>query len=103
METPITSNSCNLTNYYDWQKKEEMERFKEQGVELEVQRQSILKDLEEKQTDASKYADDFNEKYTGVMKIIDQLRAGKLKVMKFVVSTLRAGGLRNIDQLSAAM
>ena len=68
-----------------------MERFKEQGVELEVQRQSILKDLEEKQTDASKYADDFNEKYTGVMKIIDQLRAGKLRVIKFVVYALRAG------------
>ena len=54
-----------------------MEKFKAQGVELEVQRQDILKDLEEKQTGASRLADDFNEKHTGVMKILDQLRAGE--------------------------
>ena len=59
------------------QKKEEIERFKAQGVELEEQRQSILKGLEEKQAAASKMADEFKEKYRGIMKITDQLRAGK--------------------------
>ena len=57
--------------------RDEIDKFKAQGVELEEQRQTILKNLEDKQTSSSKQADEFNEKYTGVMKIIDQLRAGK--------------------------
>ncbi len=58
--------------------KDDIERFKAQGVELESQRQQILANLEKDQADASKQADDFNEKHAGVMKILDQLRAGNL-------------------------
>ena len=50
--------------------------FKAQGVQLEEQRQEILKRLESKQERASRDADEFNEKHTAVMKILDQLRAG---------------------------
>ena len=46
-------------------------------MELEAQRQAILGDLEEKQGKASREASDYLEKHTGVMKILDQLRAGK--------------------------
>ena len=55
-----------------------MENFEEQGVELEAQRKSILKHLEDKQTYASKLADEYDEKYKSVMKILDQLRAGEI-------------------------
>ena len=58
------------------QKKDEIEMFKAQGVQLEEQRQEILKRLESKQERASRDADEFNEKHTAVMKILDQLRAG---------------------------
>lgn len=53
-----------------------MRKFEAQGVELEVQRQQILKGLEEKQANASKQADDFDEKQKSVAKILDQLNAG---------------------------
>ena len=59
---------------------DDIEKFKSQGVELEAQRQQILKDLEEKQTEAAKQADEHDEKHTSVMKILDQLRAGKSKM-----------------------
>ena len=62
---------------YFLQIRDEIEKFKAQGVELEAQRRLILADLEEKQEKASKDADDYNERQTGVMKILDQLRAGK--------------------------
>lgn len=64
-----------MINYFKI--RDDIERFKAQGVELEAQRQLILVDLEEKQERASKDADNYNEKHTGVMKILDQLRAGK--------------------------
>ena len=46
-------------------------------MELEAKRQAILSNLEEKQGKASREANDYIEKHTGVMKILDQLRAGK--------------------------
>lgn len=58
------------------QVKDDIERFKAQGVELETQRQEILKHLEEKQVDANKQADEHDEKHKEVKKIQDQLRAG---------------------------
>ena len=61
------------------QKKDEIEMFKAQGVQLEEERQDILKRLEMKQERASRYADEYNEKHTAVMKILDQLRAGACK------------------------
>ena len=54
-----------------------MRKFEAQGVELEAQRQQILKGLEEKQVTASKQANDFDEKQKSVAKILDQLNAGK--------------------------
>lgn len=56
--------------------KEEIEKFKAQGVEMESQRQTILMNLEEKQGTASKQADEHDEKHKAIMKILDQLRAG---------------------------
>ncbi|CAH1775288.1 unnamed protein product [Owenia fusiformis] len=56
--------------------KDEIANFKEQGVEMETQRQAILSNLEEKQVTASKNADEHDEKHTAIMKILDQLRAG---------------------------
>ena len=44
---------------------------------MEAQRQLILSDLEARQEKASKEANNFIESHTGVMKILDQLRAGK--------------------------
>ena len=69
--------------------KDDIERFKAQGVELEVQRQQILKHLEERQVTSSKQADDFDEKHKEVKKIQDQLRAGAYmaKVQLTAVST----------------
>ena len=43
---------------------------------METQREHILKDLEEKQQNASLAADEHNNKHKAVMKILDQLRAG---------------------------
>jgi len=54
----------------------EIEKFKATGVELEDQRETILKDLEVKQNAASTQADEQDEKHKGVMKILDQLKAG---------------------------
>ncbi|KAK2148881.1 hypothetical protein LSH36_477g01000 [Paralvinella palmiformis] len=56
--------------------KSEIESFKSQGVELEEQRKAILKTLDEKQSHAAQKADEFDEKYKEVSKILDQLRAG---------------------------
>ena len=56
--------------------KDEIEKFKEQGIELEEQRQVILKQLEEKQNAAQKEADEYEQKHKEVAKILDQLKAG---------------------------
>nr|KAG5696204.1 hypothetical protein BaRGS_021689 [Batillaria attramentaria] len=56
--------------------KDEIEKFKEQGIELEEQRRIILKQLEEKQNSAHSEADEYEQKYKEVAKILDQLKAG---------------------------
>ncbi|XP_076452028.1 outer dynein arm-docking complex subunit 1-like [Babylonia areolata] len=56
--------------------KEEIEQFKGQGIKLEQQRQVILRQLEEKQNSAQVEADDYEQKYKEVAKILDQLKAG---------------------------
>ncbi|ELU09042.1 hypothetical protein CAPTEDRAFT_158042 [Capitella teleta] len=58
------------------QVKEDCDCFQKQGVELEAQRQQILKSLEERQVSASHNADESDEKYKEVKKIQDQLKAG---------------------------
>jgi DNA-binding transcriptional MerR regulator len=58
--------------------KSEIESFKSQGVELEEQRKAILKTSDEKQSHAAQKADEFDEKYKEVSKILDQLRAGNV-------------------------
>ena len=55
---------------------EDMKTFTEQGIEMEEQRKTILKELEEQQTTAVKEKGEYSEKHAGVMKIIDQLKAG---------------------------
>ncbi|XP_013064556.2 coiled-coil domain-containing protein 63-like [Biomphalaria glabrata] len=54
----------------------EIENFKKQGIELESQRKQILRSLEEKQTKASREADEYEQKHKEVSKILDQLKAG---------------------------
>ncbi len=56
---------------------DEMKQFESQGSEMEAQRKAILKNLEDKQTTASKDADDHDAKIKSVNKILDQLKAGK--------------------------
>lgn len=56
--------------------KDDIEKFKEQGIELEEQRRVILKQLEEKQNTAHSEADEYEQKYKEVAKILDQLKAG---------------------------
>ncbi|KAJ8321073.1 hypothetical protein KUTeg_002660 [Tegillarca granosa] len=55
--------------------KNDIEKFKLQGLELESQRKTILKELEDKQNKASKDADEYEEKNKAISKILDQLRA----------------------------
>lgn len=54
----------------------EIEKFKLQGIELEDQRKKILKELEDKQAGSSKEADEYEQKNKEISKILDQLRAG---------------------------
>lgn len=60
------------------QTQNEIKKFESQGLEMEEERKKILKSLEEKQTNASKEADDFEAKMKSVNKILDQLKAGEL-------------------------
>lgn len=63
--------------FFYFQIKDEIEKFKLQGIELEDQRKRILKELEEKQSVATKNADEYEKKHTEISKILDQLRKGK--------------------------
>ncbi|XP_073513870.1 outer dynein arm-docking complex subunit 1 isoform X1 [Phyllobates terribilis] len=56
--------------------KREIEEFKAQGVRLEQEHRSILKNIEGKQEEAVKQADDYQLQLKGVMKILDQLKSG---------------------------
>ncbi|XP_064642414.1 coiled-coil domain-containing protein 63-like [Lineus longissimus] len=56
--------------------KSEIDKFNSQGAEMEAERKVIMKQLEEKQVISSKQADEFEERFKEVMKILDQLRAG---------------------------
>ncbi|XP_073427261.1 outer dynein arm-docking complex subunit 1 [Dendrobates tinctorius] len=56
--------------------KREIEEFKAQGVRLEQEHRSILKNIEGKQEEAVTQADGYQLKLKGVMKILDQLKSG---------------------------
>lgn len=49
-------------------------------MEMEEERKSILKRLEEKQTASAREADEAEEKNKGVCKILDQVRAGQCTI-----------------------
>ncbi|CAL1535497.1 unnamed protein product [Lymnaea stagnalis] len=54
----------------------EIQKFKEQGIQLESQRKQILKNLENQQIKATREADEYEQKHKEVAKILDQLKAG---------------------------
>lgn len=56
--------------------KKEIEEFKGQGVRLEQEHRSILKNIEGKEEEAVKQADGYQQQLKAVMKILDQLKAG---------------------------
>ncbi|XP_040271538.1 outer dynein arm-docking complex subunit 1 [Bufo bufo] len=56
--------------------KREIEEFKAQGVRLEQEHRSILKNIEGKQEEAVKQVDGYQQQLKGVMKILDQLKSG---------------------------
>ncbi|XP_075045919.1 outer dynein arm-docking complex subunit 1 isoform X2 [Mixophyes fleayi] len=56
--------------------KREIEEFKAQGVCLEQEHRSILKNIEDKEEEAVKKADVYQEQLKGVMKVLDQLKTG---------------------------
>ncbi|XP_072282742.1 outer dynein arm-docking complex subunit 1 [Pyxicephalus adspersus] len=56
--------------------KKEIEEFKAQGVRLEQEHRSILKNIEGKEDEAVKQADGYQHQLKAVMKILDQLKAG---------------------------
>lgn len=56
--------------------KREIEEFKAQGVRLEQEHRSILKNIEGKQEEAVKQANGYQQQLKGVMKILDQLKSG---------------------------
>lgn len=53
-----------------------IERFQSEGVDMEDERQTILKQLEDKQHKASKQGSEYDEKHKEVNKMLDQLKAG---------------------------
>ncbi|XP_018408465.1 PREDICTED: coiled-coil domain-containing protein 114 [Nanorana parkeri] len=56
--------------------KKEIEEFKAQGVRLEQEHRSILKDIEGKEEEAVKQTDGYQQQLKAVMKVLDQLKAG---------------------------
>ncbi|XP_040181608.1 outer dynein arm-docking complex subunit 1 [Rana temporaria] len=56
--------------------KKEIEEFKAQGVRLEQEHRSILKNIEGKEEEAVKQADGHQQQLKAVMKVLDQLKAG---------------------------
>ncbi|XP_063798839.1 outer dynein arm-docking complex subunit 1 isoform X1 [Pseudophryne corroboree] len=56
--------------------KRDIEEFKAQGVCLEQEHRSILKNIEDKEEEAVKKADVYEQQLKGVMKVLDQLKTG---------------------------
>ncbi|XP_063293205.1 outer dynein arm-docking complex subunit 1 isoform X2 [Pelobates fuscus] len=56
--------------------KKEMDAFKAQGVRLDQEHRTILKNIEGKLEEASGLADSYQQQLKGVMKILDQLKTG---------------------------
>uniref|UniRef100_A0A8C5PIX3 ODAD1 central coiled coil region domain-containing protein n=1 Tax=Leptobrachium leishanense TaxID=445787 RepID=A0A8C5PIX3_9ANUR len=62
--------------------KKEMDTFKAQGVRLDQEHHSILKNIEGKLEEASVQGDGYQQHLKGVMKILDQLKTGIDSVFK---------------------
>ncbi|MEE6483097.1 hypothetical protein FKM82_013432 [Ascaphus truei] len=56
--------------------KKEIEQFKAQGVRLDEEHKTILRNIEGKQEEAVKQADGYQQQLKGIMKILDQVKAG---------------------------
>lgn len=54
----------------------DVQRYEEQGIELEEQRRHMLERMEEKQAQVIAAAKEYEEKNRGTKKILDQCRAG---------------------------
>lgn len=57
--------------------KEDIRTFKSEGVQMDAKRQAMLKELEERQTRASKEAEGYNKRNKEINKILDQAKAGR--------------------------
>jgi chromosome segregation ATPase len=55
---------------------QQIKAFQNDGMELEFERQKILKELEERRSVLSKQADDYNARSTELSKVLDQVKAG---------------------------
>ena len=57
--------------------KDDIEKFKRQGVEMEEKRKSILRGLEADLTSVSEQTTAFEARFTAATKVLDQLKSGK--------------------------
>ena len=62
---------------FDVQIRDEIEKFKRQGIELEEQRKEIQKTLDDRVGLAMTNTTEYEEKLKSVNKIMDQLKAGE--------------------------
>lgn len=61
------------------QSKAEIDKFKSEAVEMDSQRKTILKHMEEQLATATEQADNFDAQSKQSKKIIEQLKSGKKK------------------------
>ena len=62
---------------YISQIKDDIEKFKLQGVEMEEKRKSILRSLETELVSVNEQATAFEARFTAATKVLDQLKSGK--------------------------
>lgn len=58
--------------------KSDIRQFEKQGIQMEEQRKQILKELQLKHQNASKQAEEYEEKIKSNKKILDQTRIGNV-------------------------
>ena len=59
--------------------KDDIEKFKRQGVEMEEKRKSILRSLEADLASVNEQTTAFEARFTAATKVLDQLKSGKNK------------------------
>ena len=57
--------------------KDDIEKFKRQGVEMEEKRKAILRSLEADLASVSEQTTAFEARFTAATKVLDQLKSGK--------------------------